>query len=159
MLTTTFSCLFGFWALNLGPHAIRASLLLTELSSQPHGWFYISLYSCSCMLVLSAFIIFLCPFVVITDLSEDRFFFLPVRNNCFWLGLEWWLSSCEHLLLLQRRTLLKLPGPTWWVITICHSRSRGSNIASGPFRHQACNDAHTYTEAKVSIYKIKIKNT
>jgi hypothetical protein len=68
--------------------------------------------------------------------------FLKQNNE----GLERWLSSSEHWLLLQR-TKVQFPVPTLWLTTMCNSSPKGSNTLFWPWWALEKCGAETYTQA------------
>lgn len=63
------------------------------------------------------------------------------------MGLDKWVSSYEHLKILQKNRFLFLP-PTWWLTTI-HSSYRESNILNSVGTRKA-HGTYIYRQAKHS---------
>lgn len=67
---------------------------------------------------IKIFILFI--YLVIYKFEDWEHLLLKIRN-----GLERWVSTEEHLLLLQR-SQAEFLAPAWWLTAICNYHSRGS---------------------------------
>lgn len=69
-------------------------------------------------------------------------------------GLERWLSGYESWLFFQSTWVL-FPAPTWRLITICNSNSRGPDALLYPFRNQVCTWCANIHSEKKNTYAYK----
>lgn len=84
-----------------------------------------------------------------TEACESKV--LRILKNRWHLGLERWLRSSEHLLLLQRPQAW-FPEPTWQLITFSNSSSRRSDTYFRPPRTPGPHLVHIHTSDKTPTH-------